>query len=143
MHKLIEYPENVARLFIRLIDTLLQLLTELEPRQRGKVATDDVRRMLKRRFIPRGQQALYESLYREEGGLSADELAAAIGRTRSQLNGVLGALGRRINGTPGLEGRGGIEVVLDISPMADGNSHYRMRPILREALEAENVVGAA
>jgi uncharacterized protein (TIGR02391 family) len=33
MHKLIEYPENRARLFIRLIDSLLLLLTEAEPRQ--------------------------------------------------------------------------------------------------------------
>jgi len=33
MHKLIEYPEDTARLLIRLIDSLLQLLSEGEPRQ--------------------------------------------------------------------------------------------------------------
>ena len=33
MHKLIEYPEDTARLFIRLIDSLLQLLSEAEQRQ--------------------------------------------------------------------------------------------------------------
>ena len=33
MHKLIEYPEHTARLFVRLIDSLLQLLSEGEPRQ--------------------------------------------------------------------------------------------------------------
>jgi hypothetical protein len=35
MHKLIEYPESTARLFIRLIDSLLQLLSELGPQIRG------------------------------------------------------------------------------------------------------------
>ena len=33
MHKLIEYPENTARLLVRLIDSLLQLLSEAELRQ--------------------------------------------------------------------------------------------------------------
>lgn len=30
MHKLVEYPENTARLLIRLVDSLLQLLSEAE-----------------------------------------------------------------------------------------------------------------
>ncbi|MBN1935729.1 MAG: hypothetical protein JW934_13760 [Anaerolineae bacterium] len=33
MHKLIEYPENTARLLIRLVDSLLQLLSEAKLRQ--------------------------------------------------------------------------------------------------------------
>lgn len=33
MHKLIEYPENTALLLIRLVDSLLQLLSEAELRQ--------------------------------------------------------------------------------------------------------------
>lgn len=33
MHKLVEYPENTARLLIRLVDSLLQLLSEAELRQ--------------------------------------------------------------------------------------------------------------
>ena len=141
MHRLIDYPENIARLFIRLIDTLLQLLTELEPHQRGEVMVDDIRRMLTRISIPRGQQALYKALYQAgEQGLSGAELAAAMDRSRSQLAGVLGALGLRINGTEGLGGKGGIEVVLDVSMADDGGWHYQMRPILREALEAENIV---
>ena len=97
--------------------------------------------MLKRKSVPKGQQALYKVLYQAgKQGLSGDELAAAIGRTRSQLAGVLGALGRRINGTKGLEGKGGIEVILDVSMTPDGSWRYRMRPILREALEAENII---
>jgi len=34
MHKLIEYPQSTARLLIRLIDSLLQLLSEVKPRER-------------------------------------------------------------------------------------------------------------
>jgi len=70
----------------------------------------------------------------------AAELAAATGRSRSELAGVLGALGRRINGTEGLKGKGGIEAVLEVSMTDDGDWHYQMRAILREALEAERIV---
>ena len=141
MHKLIDYPENVARLFIQLIDCLLQLLTELEPHHRGEATVHDIRRMLTRISIPKGQQELYEVLYEAgEQGLSADELSAAINRTKSQLAGVLGALGRRINRTEELKGKGGMEIVLAVSATAEGSWQYRMRPVLRKALEAEGIV---
>jgi hypothetical protein len=139
MHKLIEYPESTARLFIRLIDSLLRLLSELEPL--GEVRVDDVRRMLTRRRIPNGQRALYEALYEaRDRGLSRSDLAARINRSKAELAGVLGALGHRINRTEGLEGKGGIEAVLEICMLEDGDWHYRMRPVLREALEAEGIV---
>jgi hypothetical protein len=139
MHKLIEYPESTARLFIRLIDSLLRLLSELEPL--GEVRVDDVRRMLTRRRILNGQRALYEALYEaRDRGLSRSELAARMNRSKAELAGVLGALGHRINRTEGLEGKGGIEAVLEICMLEDGDWHYRMRPALREALEAEGIV---
>jgi hypothetical protein len=139
MHKLIEYPESTARLFIRLIDSLLRLLSELEPL--GEVRVDDVRRMLTRRRIPNGQRALYEALYEaRDRGLSKSDLAARINRSEAELAGVLGALGNRITRTEGLEGKGGIEAVLEICMLEDGDWHYRMRPVLREALEAEGIV---
>lgn len=141
MHKLIQYPESTARLFPRLIDSLLQLLSELEPRRRGEATVRDVRRMLTRIRIPDGQRALYEVLYEAgDQGLSRSDLAAALNRSKSELAGVLGALGHRINRTEGLEGKGGIEAVLDVSTLEDGDWHYRMRPVLREALEAEGIV---
>lgn len=37
MHNLIEYSENATRIFVQLIDSLLQILTELAPRQRMDV----------------------------------------------------------------------------------------------------------
>jgi hypothetical protein len=141
MHKLIEYPESTARLFIGLIDSLLQLLSELEPRRRGEATVRDVRRMLTRIRIPDGQRALYEVLYGAgDQGLSRSDLAAALNRSKSELAGVLGALGHRINRTEGLEGKGGIEAVLEACTLEDGDWHYRMRPVLREALEAEGIV---
>lgn len=36
MHKLMDYTEGASRLFIRLIDSLLLLITELKPHHRGK-----------------------------------------------------------------------------------------------------------
>ncbi len=141
MHKLIEYPESTARLFVRLIDSLLRLLSELEPRQRGEVSVDAVRRMLTRRPVPDGQRVLYRALYQAgDQGLSRSDLAVAMNRSKLQLSGVLGALGRRINRTEGLEGKEGILIVFDASMLGDGDWHYRMRPVLREALEAEGII---
>lgn len=141
MHKLIEYPESTARIFMRLIDSLLQLLVEGARRENGGVTLDGVQRMLTRRRIPDGQLVFYRTLYPTgEQGLSSSELAEAMNRTRDQLAGVLGALGRRINNTEGLEGKGGIQVVLHMWRGDEGERHYRMRPILRKALEVEKVV---
>jgi hypothetical protein len=139
MHKYIEYSESTARLLIRLIDSLLQLLSEGEPP--GLVTVDDIQRMLTRRPIPNGQKAFYRALYDAgDRGLSGSELAAIMKRSRYQVAGVLGALGHRINGTEGLEDKGGVKVIVSISQLDDGDQLYQMRPVLREALEAENIV---
>jgi hypothetical protein len=140
MHKLIQYPESTARLLLQMVDALLQLLSEGEHLQRDAVSVDHVRRMLARRRIPKGQLVLYETLYAARDGLSMTELAERMNKSREQLAGVLGALGRRINATEGLEGKGGIVVVLDISEGDEGEWHYQMRSILRHALELEEVV---
>jgi hypothetical protein len=52
----------------------------------------------------------------------------------------MGSLGARVNGTPGLKGRGGIAVVMDFPALPSGEWLYRMRPVLRQALEAEGLV---
>lgn len=141
MHKLIEYPEKTAHLLVRLIDSLLMLLSEGTSRSTGEAKVEDVRRMLTRRRIKEGQDEFYQVLYAAgERGMSTSELVEALNKTRAQIAGVLGALGRRINNTEGLEGKGGILAVLDVSELKDGDWHYRMRPILRQALEAEKIV---
>ncbi|MFC1976568.1 TIGR02391 family protein [Chloroflexota bacterium] len=142
MHKLIEYPETTARLLVRLIDSLLILLSEGVSKEKDDdVTLDDVRLMLTRRYIRPGQLALYKALYKAgDEGLSSPELAEAVGRTRQQLAGSLGALGRRIQNTPGLDNGRGIGIVFEITLDKNGDYHYQMRPILRQALEIENIV---
>ena len=96
--------------------------------------------MLTRRRISKGQLELYKALYDTSQGLSMPELVETLNRSRSQIAGVLGALGRRIHNTPGLGGKGGLVTVLDISEAKGGEWHYRMRSHLRQALELENVL---
>lgn len=139
MHKIVDYPESVARQYLRLIDALLMLLEEAT--FADDITVDDIRHMLRRIRIPQGQKDLYRILYTAgDKGITASELAKAMNRTPSQLSGVLGALGNRINKTEGLEEKGWIGIVLDISETKDGEWLYVMRPILRKALEAEGLV---
>jgi hypothetical protein len=105
------------------------------------VSVDAVRRMLTRIPIPDGQRALYRVL-RDAGDqwVSRADLAAGMGRTERELDGVLGALGRRTNGTPGCDkvSTPGIAVILEVR-FFDNQWHYRMRPVLRAALDAERL----
>jgi hypothetical protein len=92
--------------------------------------------------IPRGQRTLFEALYRAgEPGLLYPDLAQAMNRDEPQLNGVVGALGRRIKGTAGFDAsvKFPIEVFFDITRV-DGRWLYRMRPELREVLEEEDLL---
>lgn len=138
MHKLIEYPEHTARILIKLVDALLQLLEEANPKKEISLAA--VRHLLTRIRVPNGQIALYKALYDAgETGLTNTELVEIIGKTRQGLAGVLGALGNRINKTPGFESQGNINAVFDITPASYGDYRYKMRPILKEALEIEGI----
>ena len=140
MHKLMDYSDRALILFIRLIDSLLQLLTELDHRYRGDVTVSDIRRLLTRRNVPRGQKDLYRELLKNKNDwMSGDRLAQNIGRTKHQFSGILGALGNRINNTEGLEGKGGIKVVLDVKKEGD-EWCYRMKKILIEALKEEEII---
>ena len=101
-----------------------------------------IRRVLHRMEIPPGQRELFKALYEAgEGGLPYPDLAQAIGREESQLNGVVGALGRRIKGTVGFDTsvKFPIEVFFDISKV-DGRWVYRLRPELRKVLQEEHLV---
>jgi hypothetical protein len=141
MHRLIEYPESTVRIFIRLMDTLLQFLEEVKPRSPGEATVDDVRRMLSDRRIPPGELALYKALYAAgDEGLSLSDLAVAMEVTSAQLSGVLGALGRRLGRLEGFEGVGSIVTVLDWWEDSKGHWFYRMKPVLRQALEEEEIL---
>ncbi|MCP4419099.1 MAG: hypothetical protein GY805_20990 [Chloroflexi bacterium] len=141
MHNLIEYEADKAQILLKLIDSLLKLLSEPESMGRKSIHLIDIQRMLTRIPIPNGQKALYEALYQAGSrGMTSSELTKDMNRTRPQLAGVLGALGARINGTDGLQGKGGIKVVLDISQPSSGEYRYVMKPMLRQALEIEKVI---
>jgi hypothetical protein len=141
MHNLIEYRVSMATILIGLIDSLLNLLSEAKTKADTQVKIKHVRYMLTRRLIPEGQKVLYQALYSAgDKGLSNSDLTVRLGRTRLQLAGILGALGARINNTPGLENMGGILAIFEVAELSNGDYLYRMRPVLREALELEKVV---
>lgn len=73
-----------------------------------------IQRILERSpSIPRGQIDLYRVLYLAgEAGLKMEDIAVQMGRTRREFSGVLGALGRRINHTAGVEGDPGVNYLL-------------------------------
>ncbi|HEY3061646.1 MAG TPA: hypothetical protein VGL99_21965 [Chloroflexota bacterium] len=92
--------------------------------------------VLRRIEIPDGQRDLYAALEQAgQEGLSPTSLAAAMHRTPDKVAGVLGALGRRINGTTGVPKwkTAAIELFFEF-PVHGRTFHYVMRPELREAL---------
>lgn len=109
---------------------------------------DTVRQILNRRGgSSNGQKAVYRVLYEVgESGISYSDLAKRINRTEAQLNGVLGALGVRVNGTNGVTGTPGIGLLVYIYRNTPGGEwNYRLRPELREILEEpefQHIVGS-
>jgi hypothetical protein len=119
-----------------------------EPDTASEEASSDtirafIKRVLTRRHIPNGQLAIFNALYQAgEQGLSRTELAAATDRTEKKIDGVMGALGRRINNTKGIrEVRpgGGTGVLLEWRS-DNGATHYVMRAELRQVLEEMKIV---
>ena len=141
MHKLIEYPEGMARILIRLMDSLLLLIEEGKPRVNNEVKLESVRLMLKRRPISKGQRELFKTLaHAGEKGMTNAEIAEALGMSRASLAGLLGALGTRISHTQGLTTSNGIGAIFDGTSADNGEWLYKIRPILIKALEAEKII---
>jgi hypothetical protein len=96
-----------------------------------------VRRVLTRLPVPSGQMQLYRALAAHQGEyLTRSRLASLMQRTPSELDGVLGALGLRVNGTEEVTGNPGIGLLLDYVPKSQsgGEWTYRMKPELLEVL---------
>ena len=108
------------------------------------VITDErelMKRVLTRLPVPRGQRDLFKALYAAgDAGLSYGELSRAIGRKPSELAGVLGAMGHRVQGTEGMPpGKPlGIGLLLDVRQQ-EKEWHYWLRPAFRELLESDEV----
>jgi len=139
MHKIIDYPESMAQQFLRLIDSLMILLDRAA--MAGEITVDDIRYMLKQKPLRPNHLALLRILYKAgTDGVNTKKLAEAMKMTPSQLSGVLGSLGVRINHTEGLEEKGGVLVITNIEEQSDGEWIYTIRPILQKALEAEGLI---
>lgn len=91
--------------------------------------------------IPDGQQTLYSVLFSaDEDGLDYSTLAIQMKRTEKQLSGILGALGRRINNTKGIEGDPGVPFLLTYKNSAPPNEKWgwAMSLELKQVLENGN-----
>lgn len=126
----------------------LQMKTRAFEAKRQEVATvstdaegptpEDYHRLLTRRPIPRGQRQLYKALYDAgEVGLSHAELAETIGRDAGAVRGILGALGRRANKTPGYgqDQKPGSAMALSWEELDNGQWRLNLLPEMRSALE--------
>lgn len=112
------------------------------PDESDKPTPEDYHRLLTRIPVARGQRQLYKVLYDTgDAGLTHNELVIKMGRRdRQELAGVLGALGRRVNGTPGYGQREKPSgyMVLSWEQLNDGQWRLRLLPEMRAALEALN-----
>lgn len=100
---------------------------------------EDYHRLLTRRRVPRGQRQLYKALYDAgDAGLTHAELVEAMNRRDTRaIRGVLGALGRRANETPGYGQREkpGSGMAISWEELDDGQWRLRLLPEMRTALE--------
>jgi hypothetical protein len=152
-HELQAPSESDLRLAIEVMEDLLNFLYELDYKARSlleggvpspstvRPSVGVIKRIIERDpAIPRGQKQLYEALYKAgDEGLEITQLAKVMGRTKSQVYGVLGALGRRINNTPGVQDKPGINYVFELGDYSKGGGWgWKMRQELRQALANGN-----
>lgn len=102
----------------------------------GRVGFHDV---LSRIPIPEGQKSLFKVLRQlpPDQYISKSELARRMGRPEDGLKGVLGALGRRINGTSSVSTNPGMGLMIDWV-QRDGEWHYRLKEDFRRFLDDQN-----
>ncbi len=159
VHELNAPSTENLRLGITVIETLLDYFYKLDTlvtRLNAEIGTTNIsteqpgtdiiiiKRVLERNpAIPFGQKDLYRVLYQAgEAGLKYEEIAEQMhNRNTNQLAGVLGALGTRINGTKGVEGKPGVGYLFEIvrgfddDPTAWG---WRMKPEMHQVIKNSN-----
>ncbi len=135
-------PREAAVLFPELVRGTRQQLAGLVDESAEPVTEAElIGRIIKRHRVPPGQRALYNALLEaDERGLDFATLAARMGRSTEELSGVLGALGRRINATSGIETLPeppGVSLLFDYREQAPPGNEWgwAMKPALRKALE--------
>ena len=157
VHELSAPPMDELRSAIEVMEDLLNYLYHLDykaanlSRKTGVDSTGQqiqpkievIKRVLERSpQLAHGQAILFEVLYQAGNkGLKFDDIALKIDKTTAQLAGVLGALGRRINNTIGVEGKPGITYLLDYKAEVNnepGAWGWAMRYELQEVIRSGN-----
>lgn len=102
-----------------------------------------LRNVLRRTGLAGNHRQLLAALYEAgDQGLLRTQIAERLGLKELQVSGVLGSLGRRIQGTPGVEragrpGRSGTGHMMDFDRV-NGIWRYRLIPEARQAIEEED-----
>jgi hypothetical protein len=122
-HELQAPLQKDLQVAIEVMEDLLNFLYELDYKARSislgsvdkntkvKRPTNEIIRRIIERDPPtqQSQKDLYKALFEAgDKGLKISQIATALGMNKEQVYGVLGALGRRINTTKGVEGKPGI-----------------------------------
>jgi len=124
-----------------LVDDSTQTENPLAQNQNVGIETKEaIRRMLKRRPVPKGQKDVYQAL--ANGEVKSEDMAERIGKTASQYAGVMGALGRRINNTKEIHTAGlpaNIGAVIHYRRTDDG-TYLSLTHDAEEVLREEGVI---
>lgn len=158
-HELQAPLQEDLQVAIEVMEDLLNFLYELDYKARSismglvdkdmkvkRPTSEIIRRIIERNPpIQQSQKDLFRALLKAAGkGLIISQIATALGITKEQTYGVLGALGRRINNTTGVEGKPGILLLFefkryDTNENSD-NWGWAMRPEVRSCLASVNYV---
>ena len=108
----------------------------------GQLIEEDFKRLLTRIPVPYGQQQLYRALYFAEGNmLMLDELTDVVGNGNgNRFGGIMGALGVRVNGTPGYgqEQKPGTKMIGKYEKLDGNRWRFTMHSKLNEVLKELN-----
>ncbi len=156
-HELQAPLQKDLQVAIEVMEDLLNFLYELDYKARSislglvdkdmkvKRPTNEIIRRIVERNPPiqQSQKDLFRALFSSAGkGLKISQMATALGITKEQIYGVLGALGRRINNTNGVEDKPGILLLFEFKRYdTDENSDnwgWAMRAEVRSCLATAN-----
>lgn len=155
VHQLTAPPMDELRSTIEVMEDLLNFLYDLDykaanlsrkagvdsgSKQQLQPVIEVIKRILERSpEISPGPIDLFHVLYKAGNrGLKYDDIARQMGRNETQLRGVLGALGKRINNTSGVVGTPGVNYLLEIVREIDGDPEawgWSMRYELRQIIK--------
>ncbi len=158
-HELLAPLKRDLQMAIEVMEDLLNFLYELDYKARSislglvdkntniKRPTNEIIRRIIDRDPPtqQSQKDLYKALFNAGNkGLKISQIATALGITKEQVYGVLGALGRRINNTQSVEGKPGILLLFEIKRYDTNedsdNWGWALRTEVRSCLAKTNYV---